>query len=41
MQKFSKILNIEYDEKKANQVSGGIAGAGVVMGAGVATFGPG
>ncbi len=40
MEKFSKILSIEYDEKKANHVSGGIAGAGVVMGAGVAAFGP-
>jgi hypothetical protein len=40
MEKFSKILSIEYDEKKANQVSGGIAGAGVAMGAGVAAFGP-
>ncbi|GAE34066.1 hypothetical protein [Halalkalibacter akibai] len=40
MEKFQAILDIEYDEKKANQISGGIAGAGVAMGAGVAAFGP-
>ncbi|WP_227938286.1 hypothetical protein [Alkalihalobacillus deserti] len=40
MEKFQAILDIEYDEKKANQLSGGIAGAGVAMGAGVAAFGP-
>lgn len=40
LKKFKAILDIEYDEKKANQISGSIAGAGIAMGAGVAAFGP-
>lgn len=38
--KFSAILEIEYDEKRANKIVGGISGAGVLAGAGVAAFGP-
>ena len=33
-------MDIQYDDKKANQINGGLTGAGVVVGAGVAAFGP-
>jgi len=40
LEKFKAILDIKYDEKKANQVTGSIAGTGVAVGAGVAAFAP-
>lgn len=40
LQKFQSLMDIQYDDKKANQINGGLAGAGVVVGAGVAAFGP-
>lgn len=40
LQKFKAILDIKYDEAKANHISGSIAGAGVAVGAGVAALGP-
>jgi hypothetical protein len=40
LEKFRVILDIEYDDKKAAQVSGGLAGAGLAAGVGVAALGP-
>lgn len=40
LEKFRSILDIKYDEVKANQISGGIAGAGAAVGVGVAALGP-
>ncbi|MZP31348.1 hypothetical protein GTO91_16735 [Heliobacterium undosum] len=38
--KFRAILDLQFDDKKAQQVTGSVSGAGVAMGAGVAAFGP-
>jgi len=40
LEKFEAILTIKYDEKKANQIGGGIAGVGTAIGVGVAALGP-
>lgn len=39
-EKFNKVFQLKYEGQSVERVSGGIAGAGVLAGVGVASFGP-